>query len=76
MTLGRKAFHDYHETTEDIIAEGNKLWVRLTYTATHTGEFLGVAPTGNKITSRAVDIHRLVNGKVVEYPCVGTSVTI
>ena len=71
MKLGRKAFHDYHETIEDIIAEGDKVWVRLTYTATHTGEFLGVAPTGNKITSRAVDIHRLVNGKVVEYCNVG-----
>ncbi len=47
------------------------MWVHLTYTATHTGEFLGVAPTGYKITSRAIDIHRLVNGKVVEYWAVG-----
>jgi predicted ester cyclase len=67
MMLGRKAFHDYHETIDDMIAEGDKVWVRLTYTMTHTGEFLGVAPTGNEITSRAVDIHRLENGKIVEY---------
>jgi predicted ester cyclase len=67
MKLGRLAFSDYHETIEDIIAEGDKVWVLLTYTATHTGEFHGLAPTGNKLTAMAVDIHRIVNGKVVEY---------
>ena len=61
-----KAFPDFHETIEDIIAEVDKVWVLLTYTGTHTGEFLGFAPTGKKITSRAVDIYRIVNGKIVE----------
>jgi len=67
MKVGKQAFTDYHETIEDIIAEGDKVWVFLTYTATHTGEFHGLAPTGNKITAMAVDIHRIVNGKVVDY---------
>jgi predicted ester cyclase len=42
------------------------VWVRLTYTGIHTGEYLGFAPTGKKITSRAVDLYRIVNGKMVE----------
>jgi len=67
MKVGKPAFPDWHETIEDIIAEGDKVWVLLTYTATHTGEFRGLAPTGNKMTGKAVDIHRIVNGKVVEY---------
>jgi len=67
MKAGKVAFTDYHENIEDIIAEGDKLWVFLTYTAIHTGEWHGLAPTGNKITAKAVDIHRIVNGKVVDY---------
>ena len=67
MQVGKKAFTDYHETIEDIIAEGDKVWVLITYTATHTGEFHGLAPTGNKLTAMGVDIHRIVDGKVAEY---------
>jgi len=66
MIMGSKAFPDWHETIEDIIAEGDKVWILLTYTATHTGEWLGLAPTGNKITTMNVDIYRLVNGKIAE----------
>ena len=67
INIGLKGVPDWHEAIEDIIAEGDKVWVLLTYTATHTGEFRGLAPTGNKMTGKAVDIHRIVNGKVVEY---------
>ncbi|MCP8310334.1 MAG: ester cyclase [Candidatus Methylarchaceae archaeon HK01M] len=65
--MGFKAFPDWHETIEDIIAEGDKVWVRLSYTGTHKGEFMGLPPTGKKITSKAVDIYRIVNGKLAEY---------
>ena len=67
IAMGLNAFPDWHETIEDIIAEGDKVWVRLTYTGTHKGEFMGLSPTGKKITSKAVDIYRVVNGKLVEY---------
>ncbi|UCE15360.1 MAG: ester cyclase [Candidatus Bathyarchaeota archaeon] len=67
MTMGIKAVPDWHETIEDIIAEGDKVWVRLAYTGTHTGEGVGLIPTGNKITAMAVDIYRIVNGKLAEY---------
>ena len=33
-----KGFPDWHEKIEDIIAEGDKVWVRITYTGTHAGE--------------------------------------
>ena len=61
-----KSFPDFHLTIEDIIAEGDKVWVRLTITATHTGEFFGLAPTGKKFTEPSVWIYRIVNGKIVE----------
>jgi len=62
------AFPEYHETIIDIIAEGDKVWILVRInTGPHTGEFMGVAPTGKKLTTLAVDILRVVNGKIVEY---------
>jgi len=61
-----KGFPDCHWTIEDINAEGDKVWARVTYTGTHTGEYLGFAPTGKKITYKSVTIKRVVDGKMVE----------
>jgi len=65
-----KAFPDYQDIIEDIIAEEDKVWVLGKVTGTHTGkwEFLGIrfAPTGKKITWTAVNIFRIVNGKIAE----------
>ena len=65
-----KAFPDYQDTIEDIIAEGDKVWVLGKVTGTHTGEweFLGIkfAPSGKKIAWTAVNIFHIVNGKIVE----------
>ncbi|MGA3289072.1 MAG: ester cyclase [Candidatus Bathyarchaeia archaeon] len=67
IAMGINAFPDWYETVEDIIAEGDKVWVRLSYTGTHKGEFMGLSPTEKKITSKAVDIYRIANGKLTEY---------
>ncbi len=70
FSLAFDAFPDWHETIEDIIAEGDKVWVRVKATGTHTGEWnhFGVQfpPTGKKLTMMMVDIWRIVNGKLVE----------
>ncbi len=65
--VGLKAFPDWHETIEDMIAEGDKVWVRISYKGTHKGEFLGLPPTGKRITAEAVDIYRIANLKLAEY---------
>jgi C-1 hydroxylase len=61
-----KGFPDYHATIEDIIAEGDKVWARVTYTGTHKGEYLGFPPSGKKISYNSVTIKRVVDGKMVE----------
>ena len=62
-----KAFPDHHITLEDIIAEGDKVVMRLTITGTHTGgNYMGIAPTGRQFKMNAIIISRLVNGKIVE----------
>ena len=59
-------FPNLQVTVEDIIAEGDRVWVRLTQTGTHTGAFRGLQPTGKTITYTTVAIWHIVNGKVVE----------
>lgn len=76
IVIGVKAFPDWYETVEDIIGEGDKVWVRLSYTGTHKDEFMGLSPTGKLITSSAVDIYRIVNGKLAEYWNVTDNVNI
>src|SRR3712207_983779 len=44
------AFPDLHHEIEDIVAEGDKVAVRLNVTGTHKGEFQGILPTGNKLS--------------------------
>jgi len=66
ITAIGKGFPDFHETIKDIIAEGNKVWVFFEITGTHTGEWMGLAPTGKKIRVRLVEIFRIVDDKVAE----------
>jgi C-1 hydroxylase len=66
LTMVYKNFPDYHATIEDIIAEGDKVWILEKCTMTHTGEYRGIAPTGKKLTETFVEIYRIVDGKVVE----------
>jgi len=66
FTMLIKGFPDFQFTIEDMIAEGDKVWVRFKETGTHTGDYFGLAPTGKKITVSAVHNFRIVNGKVVE----------
>lgn len=57
---------DFHGTLEDIVAEADKVWARFTFSGTHVGDFRGVPSTGEKFTEPAVQIFRIVNGKVSE----------
>ena len=66
LTMYYKSFPDSHETIEDIIAEGDKVCIRINGTATHKGEYRGLAPTGKKVTWEANTIFRIVNGKIAE----------
>ena len=66
LTTMYRGFPDLHVTIKDIIAEGDKVWVRIILTGTHTGEYHGIAPTGNKFTTDSADIWRIANGKIKE----------
>jgi steroid delta-isomerase-like uncharacterized protein len=52
--------------TEDLIVKGDKIVVRNTVKATHTGDIEGLPATGNKVEIRNIMIFRIENGKPVE----------
>jgi predicted ester cyclase len=59
------AFSDMSIAEEDVIESGDTLVIRSTVSAVHTGEFLGVAPTGRKVSYDAVDMYRVADGRIV-----------
>jgi len=61
-----KAFPDFHVAIEDIIAEGDKVFVRLRETGTHKSEYRGLAPTSNKLSYAVAATWRIVEGKIAE----------
>lgn len=63
----RDGLPDLRTNVDDMIAEGDQVVTRWTGTGTHQGELMGVAPTGKTITVSGVGIHRIADGKVVEF---------
>jgi steroid delta-isomerase-like uncharacterized protein len=60
------AFPGGAHTIEDIIEAGDKVVTRVIYRGTHTGDLMGLPPTGKQVTVSAMTIDRLANGKIVE----------
>jgi predicted ester cyclase len=61
-----KAFPGSTHAIKDVIAEGDKVAVRFTQVSTHTGEYEGIAPTGNNIKVECQHLLRLVNRQIAE----------
>jgi steroid delta-isomerase-like uncharacterized protein len=64
MTLG--AFPDIRVAVEDQVAEGDKVVSRWTATGTHTGDLMGIPPTGRRVEISGVTINRFSGGKIAE----------
>lgn len=60
------AFPDAKVDLEGVVAEGDEVACRYTFRATHRGEFMGVPPSGNRVTMAGMTILRFANGKCVE----------
>jgi steroid delta-isomerase-like uncharacterized protein len=63
----RGAFPDVQFVVEDMLADRDEVMVRSTYRGTHTGELLGIPPTGKQVSVMGLDVLRLENGKIVEH---------
>ena len=62
----RTAFPDFTLTIEEMIADGDRVWVRMTARGTNLGGFMG-PPNGKSFRITVVDICRFEDGKIVEH---------
>jgi predicted ester cyclase len=64
----RAAFGDLTVTVDvrNVPVEGNQAVAHSLLTGTHSGEFLGVAPTGKTVTWSHTDFVRFAGGKIIE----------
>jgi steroid delta-isomerase-like uncharacterized protein len=62
-----KGFPDIKHTLEDVIAEGDRVVYRTTLQGTHTGEFLGIPPTGKSAKINDFTLLQIANSKIVEW---------
>ena len=60
------AFPAGKHTIEDMIGEGDKVVTRITYRGTHTGDLMGIPPTGKQVAVSAMTIDQITNGNIVE----------
>ncbi len=63
----RQTYPDLHITIERQISEGEWVATCITATGTHRGEWMGIKPTGKSVSFTAVNIDRVVNGRIVEH---------
>ena len=59
----RAAFPDLRVTIDDLMIDGDRFASRTTVTGTHTGDLMGMPPTGRSISVEAVDLGRIENGQ-------------
>lgn len=77
ITAMKTAFPDLHTSVDDIIADGDKVVVKVTTQGTNSGPLLGlpafgrlehpVPPTGKTAMHTGIYIFKLSNGKIVSY---------
>ena len=60
------SFSEIKCVTEDMVAEGDKVAVRWNWSGKHTGEYMGIAPTGKRVTMMGISIIRIAGGKIAE----------
>jgi predicted ester cyclase len=61
-----EAFRDVRLTVEDLVVENDRAALRYRLQGTHSGAYLGVAPTGLRFDVEGLTLLRVADGRVVE----------
>jgi steroid delta-isomerase-like uncharacterized protein len=67
FAMFRDAFPDVTVAIDELVADGDRVAVATTFTGTHEGELMGMAPTGRRVSVTGIDIVRLEGGRIVEH---------
>jgi steroid delta-isomerase-like uncharacterized protein len=66
-TMAKASFPDQTVTTEDLLADGEKVIERWSMTMTHTGTpFFGLPASGKSVRTSGINIYRIENGQIAE----------
>ena len=60
------AFPDLHHEIVDMVAEGDKVAIRVSVNGTHKEEFQGIPPTGKKLSLDEMGFITIIDGKITE----------
>jgi steroid delta-isomerase-like uncharacterized protein len=67
LTQSYAVFPDMRIQVHDVLAEGNRVMVRWSFTGTHQqGEMFGKPPTGKPVDVPGISIYRIAGDKVLE----------
>lgn len=70
----RRAFPDLKAHVDDVVAAGDRVAVRLSFTGTHAGDFQGFPATGRTIHYLSHEFYRVEDGVIAEeWICSDTS---
>jgi steroid delta-isomerase-like uncharacterized protein len=61
------AFPDSHVTVDEMVAEGDLVVTKKTFTGTHTADMGDIPATGKHVTVQYVDFMRVRDGKIIEH---------
>ncbi len=67
VTSLRRAFTDFHLAIDDLVVDGDTVWLRMTATGVNDGSFMGHPATGRPFTIQVLDVIRLADGRMVEH---------
>lgn len=60
------AFPDLHVEVNDLVAQGDVVATRLTFTATHKSEIFGVPATNKIVSFESMEFFRVIDGLITE----------
>ena len=60
-------FPDVEVTIDELFTAGDRVAVATTFTGTHEGELMGLAPTGRRVAVTGIDLLRIADGRIVEH---------
>jgi steroid delta-isomerase-like uncharacterized protein len=70
------AFPDFHNEIEDLVADGDRVVARVTYTGTHRGEVLGMAATGRRVRYDGMGWFGIADGRIAEVWVMGDRIRL
>ena len=66
VTMWRTAFPDLKFVIEDVVSSGDRVAARFTFTGTHQGRLMDLAPTGRTVDVDLMAFFRFADGRIVD----------